>query len=320
MDLVQFYTPWRKLGKLRRYSFLLVILVFLPGYLLVSKLERWYLTFFAFGALVVGTWIEGKIGFSLSSLVWMFLLVAFIGGSGWYESPFLFLLLLSPAMSLLGEKFREAFWMCGASTIFLAILGVWALWRENVFWGWYILGLVASTWFFFLLFRERQGSMVRRLLHLEKLADRDPLTGLGNRRALQRVVSTLVGEGTPFVLSIVDLDCFKECNDFYGHEKGDEVLQQFGTILRFSVRQSDFVFRYGGDEFIILFLGVAPEAVAEVLQRIEKRLEESFPKVGMSWGIASFPEEARDRTQIFRLADERLYALKRERKEARFTE
>lgn len=306
------------MGTLIRYSYLLLILVFLPGYLLVSHSERWwYLPFLAFGMLVLGKWVEGKVRFSLSPVLWMFLAVSLVGLSGWYTSPFLFLLVLAPGMYLLEGKLRGAFWICCADTVFLAVLGGWALGRGSAFWGYYILGLVVNTWLLFFLLREGQGSVARRLLYLEKLVDRDPLTGLGNRRALQRVVSTLVGQGTPFVLSIVDLDCFKECNDRYGHEKGDEVLQRFGTMLRFSVRQSDLVFRYGGDEFIVIFLGATPETVEEVLRRIEEKLEESSLKVGMSWGMASFPEEAKDRTQVFRLADERLYALKRERKSTR---
>lgn len=301
-----------------RYIRLATILAFLPGYLVMAwPEERWYLPLLALGMLVLGEWWERKTPFLFSPLLFLVFEIFLVACSGWGRSPFLFLFALAPGTYLLEGKLSGALWICCWNTIFFAILGGWALWQGDTFVMSYILGLVGTAWLLFFFLKEGQNTVTRRLLNLEKLADRDPLTGLGNRRALQRVVSTLIGQGTPFVLSIVDLDCFKECNDRYGHEKGDEVLQRFGTMLRFSVRQSDLVFRYGGDEFIVIFLGATPETVEEVLRRIEEKLKESSLKVGMSWGMASFPEEAKDRTQVFRLADERLYALKRERKSTR---
>ncbi|MGQ9747727.1 MAG: GGDEF domain-containing protein, partial [Candidatus Caldatribacteriaceae bacterium] len=156
--------------------------------------------------------------------------------------------------------------------------------------------------------------LVKRTVSLEKVAHRDPLTGLGNRRAFQRSASILLRQEIPFVLAIIDLDGFKECNDTYGHQRGDEVLREFALLLRSMVRGTDFVFRCGGDEFVVLLQMTTPKEVGEVLKRVEDRLENTSLGIGMSWGTAAFPTESKCLQELFQIADQRLYASKKCRK------
>ncbi|OIQ48256.1 MAG: hypothetical protein BM565_02460 [Gammaproteobacteria bacterium MedPE] len=92
--------------------------------------------------------------------------------------------------------------------------------------------------------------------HNRRLSLRDHLTGLGNRSYFDETLScmkaTAQRENRPFSLLILDLDNFKQVNDQHGHTEGDRVLKQFSKILREALRSNDYVFRFGGDEFVLL--------------------------------------------------------------------
>ena len=95
-------------------------------------------------------------------------------------------------------------------------------------------------------------------LHLQRFTElqADPLTGVGNRRALESVVEAQLGTlkryGTPFSLAVVDIDHFKLLNDQRGHAHGDEALRDLAKSLTNSVRTVDVVARFGGDEFVLI--------------------------------------------------------------------
>ena len=153
------------------------------------------------------------------------------------------------------------------------------------------------------------------------LAYRDPLTGQANRAEFQSELQRLMAEDPidPFALVMVDLDQFKDVNDLYGHEAGDQVLDEFASRLRQSVRDTDIVARLGGDEFALLLTGASREIAAEVVARLVEKLsftialgEEIVPVVA-SVGWAHSDEGP---TKIFQSADRRMYRDKRKRKGA----
>ena len=119
---------------------------------------------------------------------------------------------------------------------------------------------------------------------------------------------------TPFSVLFIDVDHFKRVNDSMGHVVGSGVLKQLGDVLTDQIRSSDYAFRYGGDEFIILLShteGIEAENVAE---RIRKQVEKQVFSVNkvdvqitISIGLAFYPEHAQSAEEIVRIADEAMY-------------
>ena len=150
-------------------------------------------------------------------------------------------------------------------------------------------------------------------------ADVDHLTGLLNHAALSRLMNA--NEPVSGTVAVCDLDNFKEVNDRYGHLVGDEVLRNIGHLLRGSVREQDEAFRWGGDEFVILFRDATPAMITSRMVRIEDRLRHfqvrgygSLP-IGMSWGIAEVGGRAL--STVLDEADQTMYRSKRSRRQVR---
>jgi diguanylate cyclase (GGDEF)-like protein len=153
---------------------------------------------------------------------------------------------------------------------------------------------------------------------LETLSSRDALTGLFNRRELDKRLTTALVEGarhrTPVTLALVDLDRFKEVNDVLGHAAGDEVLRRVARLILTGVRTDDLVFRYGGDELCVLMPRTRLADGAVVLERVLARLADATAldhvPVGFSAGCAeSRPGDGGG--ELLQRADGRLYAAKR---------
>jgi len=145
----------------------------------------------------------------------------------------------------------------------------------------------------------------------------DRLTGLLNQSALARRVES--GDAFEGVVTVCDMDHFKEINDRYGHLVGDEILRNIGHLLRSSVRQEDDAFRWGGDEFVILFPNQRAEVARKRMTDIQNRLIDfrvrgfgSLP-ISFSWGTAE--ANGRPLRDVLDEADQRMYALKRARQE-----
>ncbi len=149
---------------------------------------------------------------------------------------------------------------------------------------------------------------------IERLVSTDPLTGVLNRRALEErfeaCVEGLTDEGVGLLFVLLDLDDFKDLNDREGHDAGDVALRQFGHHLRAQLRDQDAVGRIGGDEFVLLLQeadALTPGRLGQLLTAPEAAGLEA------SYGSALVPAEARTFADAYRLADRRMYALKRER-------
>jgi diguanylate cyclase (GGDEF)-like protein len=159
---------------------------------------------------------------------------------------------------------------------------------------------------------------------MESLRDstlRDPMTGLNNRRFLEEYVDTLVAsvqrKRTHAAILMLDLDYFKMVNDTYGHDAGDAVLKALSNVLKQSVRASDLVIRYGGEEFLIILLdsaGTAAEQVAENIRAAVEALKVQIAGIVLqktiSIGIADFPSDSETFWQAVKFADVALYQAK----------
>jgi len=167
-----------------------------------------------------------------------------------------------------------------------------------------------------------------RLQHAQRAAEAqalsDPLTGLANRRALERELARTAAEtsrgGGDFALAHIDLDHFKQINDTLGHAAGDQVLIRVAEALRAEARRSDLVARVGGDEFVLLLRGaIEPEQVQALGERVIARLELPFTYAGAPYRISASIGVAQSRCysppdaeQMFLDADAALYEAKRD--------
>jgi diguanylate cyclase (GGDEF)-like protein len=167
------------------------------------------------------------------------------------------------------------------------------------------------------------AELERREAILKIMANHDQLTGLFNRYYLLETLGREVRRARrlqlPIAVAILDIDHFKDFNDNFGHEAGDEVLRGVGGLLQNMVRGSDIVCRYGGEEFLVVFLDSNASAALPRLNDICRAIKEkqhvcqgqTLPSVTLSVGVAEFPRHAGSVDGLIRCADRALYAAKK---------
>jgi len=152
----------------------------------------------------------------------------------------------------------------------------------------------------------------------------DPLTGLANRRFLQEILLRELRRAQrsnqPVSLIVADIDHFKGVNDTYGHNVGDEVLEQVAGIMLSGVRATDFVVRYGGEEFVILLPETRLVDAQQVADKLRKTISDTIMestsrpgitlKVSLSAGVSSFPVDGGSGEELILKADKALYFAK----------
>ncbi|HEX9243615.1 MAG TPA: diguanylate cyclase [Anaeromyxobacter sp.] len=158
-----------------------------------------------------------------------------------------------------------------------------------------------------------------KLRQVEDLAYLDDLTHLYNVRYLDMALEREVSGGRPFTVLFLDLDRFKTVNDTHGHLAGSQLLVEVARVLRSCVRDEDVVARYGGDEYVVLLVGIDSGGALKVAERIRRAIEDhrflsregARVRITASIGLASFPEHADSKTSILDFADRAMYRGKR---------
>lgn len=242
------------------------------------------------------------------------------GGSLSYVEPLLVCPLLYAAF------FFPARWAWPLSIELIAIAGTPLLYNgdaiENAYLPRYlalVFGFLAATWV--------MVGLKRRLLAAEayqrKIANRDPLTGVGNRRAfdtiLQREIAARTrprggrreADGSPLALLVLDLDDFKGVNDSHGHPVGDAVLREAATRAATILRSTDTLARIGGDEFAVIAPGAHGEGARRMAEAIrtavsarEPAARSPTPSASIGWAV--FPDDGKDFEELLRAADARM--------------
>ena len=153
---------------------------------------------------------------------------------------------------------------------------------------------------------------------LETMASLDALTGVANRRMMERALTAAVDRrnegGGSHGLIILDLDLFKEVNDTYGHAAGDAAIADLATILKFEMRRDEAIFRFGGEEFVAVVAVNTPDELKAVAERLRTAVRNGLRgpagRITVSLGAAMLGNEERWQ-EWFSLADEALYRAKK---------
>lgn len=158
----------------------------------------------------------------------------------------------------------------------------------------------------------------RQHRQLDIMANRDPLTRIGNRRALHREISSRAEAarigGESAGLAVIDLDHFKDINDRHGHDAGDRVLVDLTEIVADTMRTADSFYRYGGEEFVLVMPGTSPEGISAALAKLQAAIRERLrtpddEPVSVSMGAAALNADD-DPGQWLSRADRALYRAK----------
>ncbi|MEJ2552978.1 MAG: GGDEF domain-containing protein [Gammaproteobacteria bacterium] len=183
-------------------------------------------------------------------------------------------------------------------------------------------------------FQERETAMVEHLLvglvcplrnaltylNAVRAAQKDPLTGINNRaamdNALAREIELARRHRTPLSLIVMDIDKFKSINDTYGHTTGDEIIKTFTKVVGRIIRKTDMLFRYGGEEFVVIMSNTGRDGSMLLAERIRRGIEKMdvlLPQyhlpVTVSLGVASL-KLREDGKSLFKRADQALYQAK----------
>lgn len=197
--------------------------------------------------------------------------------------------------------------------ILLAVLPITAAMLQSLFYGivilWPIMTYVAFV-AFLLIERDEMG--------------KDPLTKLPLRRQMEARLQYMLSKNMDFSLIMIDLNDFKLINDNYGHMKGDEVLRDFAHMLRKSVGRRDLVFRYAGDEFVIITEDKCDDLECSVIESINNSIDEynstsiMSQKLSMSHGVSHiYGAEHESIVRVLAIVDDKMYENKRIFKERR---
>lgn len=163
-----------------------------------------------------------------------------------------------------------------------------------------------------LTYRERYEDLLERSRH-------DSLTGALSRECFDReapeLVARMVAKGLPMALLVIDVDHFKGVNDRHGHGIGDQTLRQIAAIMEVGKRGGDRLYRYGGEEFVVLCPGLAPAYALKLAERLRFVVAQTpLPAIGetltISVGVAATPDDGFELENLFAAADARLYSAK----------
>lgn len=170
---------------------------------------------------------------------------------------------------------------------------------------------------------------IAELKKIQNLVHVDDVTGLFNQRKLKKDLTKLIDRyhkfKESFCVFFIDIDHFKQVNDGHGHLTGTHLLKQVADVLIDSSRETDLLYRYGGDEFVLIMPHITLNMGKSIGQRILKTIN-TFPfeivdnlnnqnknqvKLGVSIGLAAFPDHAQDEVEILKIADKMMYEAKK---------
>ncbi|UVC10971.1 GGDEF domain-containing protein [Rhizobium sp. TH2] len=249
--------------------------------------------------------------------------------------------------SIIGRRMLPRFFVAGMLTLAFDQIGFYGVLHlltgapASVFWGGLVakmamnLLFVALTGIYLSLFKSDGAAspvkgisdVFNDLTYRERYQDllartgKDGLTGVHDRGRLEfegpEIIREAVRNGREISIMVVDADHFKEVNDKYGHLEGDEVLKRLAGILTGAVRKNDMVYRFGGEEFVILAQDMGHRLAVDTAERIRSEIEKNVKAaaertVTVSIGVSAAPQDGGSLLELISAADRRLYRAKAE--------
>lgn len=260
------------------------------------------------------------------STVYLFTAISGTVGSPKQSATLYFILLFVGPLLFIDKPYRMALFLCIMTVIFRSL----ALhYKEPEIANFDVSNAICYTILAILLYLLTSRTKAEHRLRWEiaKQRDTDELTKLLTKNAVERKIKRYMelNPSEPAMMLVIDLDNFKHINDTFGHVYGDAVLRLMGECIRSNFREEDYKGRFGGDEFVVFFPGVddKQQVVTYVNNLVEMmkarvRTPESANPVHGSIGIALYPKHASTYEELFKKADEALYASK-ERGKDRYT-
>jgi len=254
----------------------------------------------------------------------LFVLLILLLTGGVYETG-IFWVFLFPVVTFLLEKPKRAIlWNLLLVGLFIAVIILDSLKKPFIQLPYSTItlkqallvyvSLVAFLYFYSQLFGEYVEDMV-------DFAVKDPLTKLYNRAFAfsylnQELEKLKRREIKSLCVIYLDLDNFKTINDLLGHSVGDKVLKKVSELLRGNFRKGDVIARIGGDEFIVVITNCYTPKIVERIENLKREIEERFSKfnLSLSYGLAEAPKDGTTVPMLIKVADERMYQNKKERK------
>jgi diguanylate cyclase (GGDEF)-like protein len=269
------------------------------------------------------------------------------GTSLLYLDSIAIILLYERLGSIIGRRMMPRFFVAGAVVLAFDQIGFYGVlhWLTGapaaVFWGGLVAKMAMNVLFvammglYLHLFRSDApparakgiGDVFNDLTYRERYQDllarsgRDALTGVHDRGRLEvegpELIREAVRAGTGVSLMIIDADRFKDINDRYGHLRGDEVLKDLAAVLTGAVRKVDRVYRFGGEEFVVISRGLDPKLALAAAERIRIEIgriagPDESRAISASIGVATAPEDGASLIELISAADRRLYRAKAE--------
>lgn len=302
----------------RKISYMRILMVtfFSIAYFLIARDSEYFYLSVPFAGVFILSQIIKKHIFSSPwvAVVSSFLLnIAVVINTGLQRSPFIFLFLISIITQGIGSDPLWSLRIAYLNSIFLTFLSIYAFIQKDSFGLAYVSGIILLMYWFSRVIVKNQEFLLDYAISMEEIAHVDPLTGLYNRRALEKYTNTMISRRIPFTLIMSDLDGFKRYNDVYGHQAGDDALRKFALLLKESIRPTDISFRYGGDEFVIIIQGEFRN-IDSLYNRIRGKLRERINDVDISFGLALFPRDGNSLDEVLAVADKALYEAKKRNK------
>ncbi|RSL32142.1 GGDEF domain-containing protein [Salibacterium salarium] len=197
--------------------------------------------------------------------------------------------------------------------IYVMLDGEWS-WGEGVL---YVTASITSAFLFYYMVQWVQQYHVMNKLYEER-ARIDALTGVYNRHELDQHLDYLTIKRQPFTLMLIDIDDFKIFNDEKGHHVGDEILKEAAGRLKEAIREQGSVYRFGGEEFVIIMENHSGSSVQLFAEMIRQCMKDQYVvtstkekiNITVSIGAANYSEDMKSAKEILKVADEAMYEAK----------